>query len=34
MQKLIIAGTEFDSRLIMGTGKYSSKQVMAESIKA
>ncbi len=34
MQKLIIAGTEFDSRLIMGTGKYSSNQVMAESIKA
>ena len=32
--KLIIAGKEFDSRLFIGTGKYSSNQVMAESIAA
>lgn len=34
MQKLIIAGKEFDSRLIMGTGKYSSNQIMEDAIKA
>ena len=34
MDKLIIAGKEFDSRLFIGTGKYSSNKVMAESIAA
>lgn len=34
MDKLIIADREFDSRLFIGTGKYSSNQVMAESIAA
>ena len=32
MDKLIIAGREFNSRLFIGTGKYSSNQVMADSI--
>jgi len=32
--KLIIAGKEFKSRLFIGTGKYSSNKVMAESIAA
>src|SRR6185369_7850567 len=31
---LIIAGTEFSSRLFVGTGKYSSGAVMAESLAA
>ncbi|MFC1761945.1 thiazole synthase [Planctomycetota bacterium] len=34
MDKLVIAGREFDSRLLVGTGKYSSNQVMAEAIAA
>lgn len=34
MSNLTIAGKEFSSRLIMGTGKYSSNQVMEEAIKA
>lgn len=34
MDKLILAGQEFDSRLIVGTGKYSSGEVLAQSIKA
>lgn len=31
--KLVIAGREFDSRLIVGTGKYSSYDVMKEAIE-
>lgn len=31
---LVIAGTEFSSRLFLGTGKYSSGAVMAESLAA
>lgn len=34
MGKLIIGGHEFDSRLFIGTGKFSSNTVMAEAIKA
>lgn len=34
MEKLIIAGREFSSRLFLGTGKYSSNTLMQESIKA
>lgn len=34
MDTLVIADKEFYSRLIMGTGKYSSNQVMEEAIKA
>ncbi len=34
MKKLVIAGKEFSSRLIMGTGKYSSNRLMEEAIKA
>lgn len=34
MKNLVIAGKEFTSRLIMGTGKYSSNQVMEDAIKA
>lgn len=34
MEKLVIAGKEFSSRLIMGTGKYSSNQIMEDAIKA
>lgn len=33
-EKLIIAGKEFDSRLFVGTGKFSSNAVMAEAIEA
>jgi thiazole synthase len=33
-KKLIIAGKEFTSRLFIGTGKYSSNQIMAQSIEA
>lgn len=32
MEKLVIAGREFGSRLFLGTGKFSSNEVMAESI--
>ena len=34
MDKLVLAGQEFDSRLIVGTGKYASGQALADSIKA
>ena len=32
--QLVIAGTEFSSRLFLGTGKYSSGELMAESLAA
>ena len=32
--KLIIAGREFDSRLLIGTGKFASCRIMAEAIRA
>jgi len=34
MATLVIAGKEFTSRLFIGTGKYASNAVMAESIRA
>ena len=34
MEKLVIAGKEFNSRLFLGTGKFCSNSVMSESIKA
>lgn len=34
MEKLIIAGKEFNSRLFLGTGKFSSNQLMEDSILA
>ncbi len=34
MDKLIIAGKEFDSRLFLGTGKFSSNEMMAKAIEA
>ena len=34
MDKLVIAGREFDSRLLVGTGKFSSCAAMAEAIEA
>lgn len=34
MEKLIIGGREFSSRLFLGTGKFNSNELMAESIKA
>lgn len=34
MDKLVIAGRQFDSRLFVGTGKYSSNEMMAKSIEA
>jgi thiazole synthase len=34
MKKLNLGGKEFESRLIMGTGKFSSVEVMIEAIKA
>lgn len=34
MKKLIIAGKEFDSRLFLGTGKFSSNILMEEAILA
>lgn len=33
MEKLIIGGKEFNSRLFVGTGKFSSNKCMAEAIK-
>ena len=33
MDKLVLAGKEFDSRLIVGTGKYASGAMLTESIK-
>lgn len=34
MEKLIIAGKEFESRLFMGTGKFCSNEIMAQAIAA
>ena len=34
MEKLVIAGREFDSRLFLGTGKFNNNNVMAEAIAA
>ena len=34
MEKLIIAGKEFTSRLFMGTGKFSSNTIMRRAIEA
>lgn len=34
MEKLIIAGREFESRLFMGTGKFGSNEIMAQAIAA
>lgn len=34
MEKLVIAGREFNSRLFLGTGKFSSNALMAQSIEA
>lgn len=34
MEKLVIAGREFSSRLFLGTGKFSSNQLMEEAIIA
>ena len=33
MDKLIIAGREFNSRLLIGTGKFASCELMAEAIE-
>jgi len=34
MDKLVIAGREFNSRLLVGTGKFASCELMAEAIKS
>ena len=34
MEKLVIAGREFNSRLFLGTGKFNNNALMAETIKA
>ncbi len=34
MNKLVIAGREFNSRLFLGTGKFNNNDLMAEAIKA
>ena len=34
MDKLVIAGREFNSRLFLGTGKFNNNALMAEAIKA
>ena len=34
MEKLVIAGKEFDSRLFLGTGKFNSNELMSQSIVA
>ena len=34
MEKLIIAGREFNSRLFLGTGKFNSNEIMEQSILA
>ena len=34
MEKLVIAGREFNSRLFLGTGKFNNNALMAEAIKA
>ncbi|MFA5238741.1 MAG: thiazole synthase [Phycisphaerae bacterium] len=33
MDKLVIAGKEFNSRLLVGTGKFASPEVMAEALE-
>jgi thiazole synthase len=33
MDKLVIAGRQFNSRLLIGTGKFASPQIMAEAIE-
>ncbi len=33
MEKLVIAGREFNSRLLVGTGKFASCEIMAEAIE-
>ena len=34
MDRLVIAGRQFDSRLLVGTGKFASPQVMAQALAA
>ena len=34
MKKLVIAGREFNSRLFLGTGKFSNNELMAKAIEA
>ena len=34
MEKLVIAGREFNSRLFLGTGKFNNNNLMADAIKA
>lgn len=34
MKNLVIAGKEFESRLFLGTGKFSSNEIMSEAITA
>ncbi len=34
MDELVIAGRQFDSRLLLGTGKFASPQVMAQALDA
>ena len=34
MEKLIIAGKEFNSRLFLGTGKFNSNDLMEKAILA
>ena len=34
MEKLVIAGREFNSRLFLGTGKFNSNEVMEQAILA
>ena len=34
MEKLVIAGREFNSRLFLGTGKLNSNEIMEQSILA
>ena len=33
MDKLVIAGKEFDSRLLVGTGKFASCEIMADALE-
>ncbi|MEI6149280.1 MAG: thiazole synthase [bacterium] len=34
MEKLVLGGVEFDSRLLMGTGKFASVEIMVKAIAA
>lgn len=34
MEKLVIAGREFNSRLFLGTGKFNNNDLMAQAIDA